>query len=235
MEANWCSSTSALRFPHKRVVLACSGPSLKDVPAEMWDAIFEHESIGVAAVNTAPLAMPRNPQAWFTCDAPNRFPRKLWVRSIPWKFALRHWEAAVKQQQPKGVTFYDVHQKFRPDSYLDSDMPTWGTQQHTDPMRHGVRSIMLVAIWILYHMGVREINLVGCDFQMSRNREYATPVQFAAQHVQNNTVFGRLNETWFPRLLPHFAQHGLSVYNCTEDGYLNAFQRRHLSEMLAQE
>jgi hypothetical protein len=99
----------------------------------------------------------------------------------------------------------------------------WGVSTR----EHGIKkSTMLLAIGILYRLGIREVRLIGCDWRATQDAPYGhdhketdeTSVQTSNDH------FGYLEE-WFTGLLPVMERLGFRIINCTDGGYLEIFER----------
>ena len=63
----------------------------------------------------------------------------------------------------------NLNSGFHADRFLAEPMFTWGNQEgQTDEQGNaGVRSVMFVAIKLLYVLGIRHVFLLGCDFRMT--------------------------------------------------------------------
>lgn len=220
--------------------LLCGGPSLR----EMDLSPLRQFGVLTAAVNNAAVVF--RPHLWFCVDKPGHFQKAILHDPGIWKFTKRNlsrvqsreWNGQYNGQGepcyvPTGIMarhlpnfwFFEHSDDFSPNNFLTRDKPTWGTVAKTDPEGRGTRSCMLPAIRILYWLGIRTIYLLGCDFNMTPDQTYAFDERKDQRAcTTNNNTYDRLNR-WFRELLPHFAQYGLGVYNCTPGGELHAFPR----------
>ena len=100
--------------------------------------------------------------------------------------------------------------------------------------KFGVRSVMLVAMRILYELGFKYVYLVGCDFKMEHGKKnYSFDQDRSKGSVSNNTqTYTRLNER-FPKMRPVFDINDFFVYNCYEQSGLTAFDYLPFEEAVA--
>lgn len=232
--------------------LICGGPSIRHHDTRA----LRRPGILTAAVNNAPLGTGDSPETilrpdfWFCVDRPGHFHQIIWTDPGIAKFVQRKCDRETYRVRHRGrwvgsgvevktlpnVFSYEMHERFDPETFLDHPCPTWGTKNRTDPFGQGRRSVMLVAIYCLYWLGVRRIYLLGCDFGMDQNRPYGWDEAQEPEHWQNsNQTYRRLNDVWFPALKPHLRQKGLAIYNCTPGGGLTAFKRVRLADAVRNE
>jgi hypothetical protein len=87
----------------------------------------------------------------------------------------------------------------------------------------GGRSVMLAALRIMFYMGIRNVFLVGCDFNMSEDVKYAFEQDRHSGSIGSNTKTYNRNIERFEQLKPHFKEHGFQIFNCTKDSKLKVF------------
>lgn len=86
---------------------------------------------------------------------------------------------------------------------------------------------MLQGFRLLYHMGVRQIFLLGVDFRMRsdvgerENYAFGEKRNFGA--VRSNNSQYEIVAEWLRQLRPVFERYGLHVYNCNPFSHLRAF------------
>ena len=124
------------------------------------------------------------------------------------------------------MLYYLRRDDFWPETFLYSTEIAAGNPDNwADPLDNkGARSVMLVAIRLLFHLGVRTIYLLGCDFRMEHGgRNYAFDQWRSDKAVDsNNRKYDVLNDR-LAALLPYFKKEGLQIVNCTPDSGLRVF------------
>lgn len=224
--------------------LVCGGPSLNDQNL----SLLGRRGILTAAVNQSGATHVR-PHFWFSVDDSKSFHQAIWEDPAVMKFSklqyetgtYRVWDESIKATKHgkwrsskvkihklPNVWFYKHCDLFDKDRFLVQEKPTWCTHKKGGTSR---RSVMLVALRLLYWLGIRTVYLLGCDFRMEAGeRTYAFDQPKGPGSAQsNNRTYQMLNEA-FLRLLPHFAEYGFRVYNCTPGGNLHAFPRLEYEE-----
>lgn len=228
-------------------VLVCGGPSV----AEMDLSAIAQRGILTAAVNQIAATHIR-PHVWITCDPPRNFHASIWkdpaiIKFCKEKYLSDRWQEWNRENKlawsghkvkslPNVWGYHHVH-GWNASTFLTQPWPTWGTaNKEEDPEGRENKSVMLIALRLLYDLGVRRLYLLGCDFEMKEDRQYA----FDEAHVKsgrvsgNNNLFGWLDRR-FRELQPHFREHGYEVWNCTVGGKLKAFPRMSLAEAVMRE
>lgn len=215
--------------------LACSGPSLNSHNL----SLLQQRGIITCSVNNAATIV--RSQLWVSVDDPGNFSDAIWRDPGILKFTpLCHMEKPFRIRTESGelaqsselvgdmpaVFGFRRNEAFQAEQFLYEDTFNWGNHgQRTDAYGiRGSRSVMLVAIRLLFHLGVRTVYLLGCDFKMQvakENYAFAQTRSLAAVNG-NNKTFHALNVR-FKQLLPYFEREGFRVFNCTPDSGLTAF------------
>ena len=96
----------------------------------------------------------------------------------------------------------------------------WGNHK-----KHGGgRSVMLVAIRLLFVLGVRRVFLLGADFKMDETRKYHFDQDRAPGSIRgNNSSYDKLNN-WLRKLRPMFEKQHFYIFNCNPDSNLEVFE-----------
>jgi len=178
------------------------------------------------------------PNLWTYVDPPCKWLRSVWLDPTILKFAsLRHrdselfdsdaWRALeIKVRDCPGVVYYDRNtDQFDAANYLKQSTFWWGQSGDTTDEfgQKGGRSVMLLAIRLLYHLGFRRVFLLGADFKMDQEHKYHFDQDRSNGAIRgNNATYKKMN-TWFTELRPHFEKAGFHVYNCNPDSGLKAF------------
>jgi hypothetical protein len=187
------------------------------------------------AVNNSPKTF--RPNLWTMVDDPGNFIKSIWLdpkitKFVPFDHAEKpifdneKWEMTdIMVGECPNVLFYRRNEHFDPSQYLNESTFNWG--EHSDSKdalgNKGGRSVMLVAIKLLYYLGVRNIFLLGCDFKMDENTKYHFDQDRSTGSQKGNNSTYHILKSRFDALKPYFDQVGLNVYNCNPDSGLKTF------------
>jgi hypothetical protein len=215
--------------------LLLSGPSL----AKMDLSPLQQRGIVTMGVNNSPAVW--KPNFWTCVDNPGNFIEQIWKDASICKFApLSHAFLKIRTRNEAGelipsafrvddcpnVFYYTRHGRFDSETWLTDENFNWGNDEGaTDALGvKGSRSVMLVAIKLLWYLGFARIFLLGADFRMQDGAQnYAFPQDRTPSSVKgNNATYNALNKR-FAALQPHFLRAGLEVVNCTPESGLTAF------------
>jgi hypothetical protein len=225
--------------------LICGGPSLLSHDLTQ----LTQRGMLTCSVNNAAAVVPT--RLWVGVDPPKSFCGGIWQDPCLQKFVpLRYLQSTIRVRDDQGQLI-DSSQKvcdmpavrgirlsngFCPDRFLTEPTFTWGNegQQTDDHGNAGVRSVMLVALKLLYVLGVRRVFLLGCDFRM----RYGVPNYAFAQHrtraaVRANNRTYRVLAVRLADLQPWFLEAGYMVYNCTPQSDLFVFPHVDYAEAIA--
>lgn len=226
------------------VFLLLSGPSLAQMPLEQLNQV----GVMVAACNNA--ATLYRPHLWFMVDDARNFSAPLWRDPAVMKFSLMDRAESVLRihkddgalkslgiranQCPNGY-FISASSGFTVENFLDKLKPAWEGELHDGGRRHKKRSVMLIAVRMLYWLGFRTVYLLGADFHYRPEKTYAFPGcdKNAGMCGTNNTTMGVLNR-WFQMLRPEFERRGFRIYNATPQSRLTAFEFLNFEEAIEQ-
>lgn len=213
--------------------LVCAGPSL--VRHDL--TLLSRRGIVTMAVNNAWSLV--RPTFWVHVDSPGRFLDTCWRDPGILKFSpacsldehLNTLENGTPRRLPErtrdmpNVAYYARSGHFDHASFLTEPLFSWGNDAKTDDSLGltGKRSVMLVAVKLLYWLGFRTVYLLGCDFNMTPENKYAFPEQRTAQAVNNNNATYQALNQRFTALRPLLDAEGFTVLNCNPDSGLTAF------------
>ena len=215
--------------------LICGGPSF---------ARLDHDKLrlpGILTLGVNNSVKTFRPNLWCCVDPTDHFLRSIWLDPRILKFApmssrnqrVFHsddWRylPLVTQECP-ATFFYHRHCGFNAANFLTADSFCWGN----DDKSGGARSDMLVALRLLYYLGVRRVFLLGADFKMSAQYAYHFDQGRAPGSVKgNNASYATLRER-FKQLRPVFDAAGLRVLNCNPDSAIEAFDKIGFDEAVA--
>ena len=206
--------------------LICGGPSFSNIDRN----VLASPGLLTMGVNNSPRTF--RPNLWCSVDTPDHWIRSIWLDPGITKFVpichaakkIFNSDRWTYMDQRVGdcpnVVYYKRNEHFRAKQFLWEDTMNWGN--HKD--YGGGRSIMLVAIRILFLLGVRRVYLLGCDFMMNADSTYHFDQDRAKGAIKgNNETYQKLNG-WFTELRPLFEQEGFEVFNCNEQSGLRSFK-----------
>lgn len=222
--------------------LICSGPSLDKCDL----SVLNEPGMLTMAVNNAAVADPvrrarHRVNLWTCVDSPGSFCEQIWLDPGIWKFVpeqLRDARIAFGTEdgrietidklvkQCPSILYYRREADFWPETFLYSSRICWGNPDNwRDPLGlPGARSVMFVALRILFHLGVRMVYLLGCDFRMSRDsRNYAFEQYRSKGAVESNNHKYNVLNARFAALLPYFEKERFRIFNCTPNSGLRVF------------
>jgi hypothetical protein len=178
------------------------------------------------AINDFPKDGPK-PRYFVTGDPSNYFGERVWTDASIMKFTGMIWRNSIRPREdayaPKHTpmdapnTFFFNHCNNEVDygSWLHVPWVTWGNtlwgKDTPDQFykKGAARSSMLIGLRLLWHLGYREVYLLGCDCagHHSPYPEYW------------NAIFDMLRQ-----LAPTFRRYGYSVYQTNPDAHLRCFE-----------
>lgn len=212
-------------YKGRSAFLVLGGPSLLKVDYKKLSA----PGIITLGVNNSPKTI--RPNLWTCVDDPASFLKSIWLDPKIMKFVpYTHSEKTIFDSatwkmtdilvgECPNVWFFKRNEKFNAKQFLFEDTFNWGGHTELD----GARSVMLVAIRLLYYLGIRTIYLVGCDFKMDSNTKY----HFAQDRTNgsirgNNNTYDTLKKR-FAELKPIFEKNKFRIYNCSPGSHLTVF------------
>lgn len=214
--------------------LVCSGPSL--VTQDL--SLLRQRGIVTLAVNNAATII--RPQLWVSVDDPGNFCDAIWRDPGIWKFIPQcHLDKPFTVRRSDGrlvpsseqvgempcVFGYRRNDTFVAERFLYESTFNWGNHaERIDAYgQKGSRSMMYVALRLLFHLGFRRVFLLGCDFKMERGKQnYAFEQDRSPSSVRgNNSSYKALNVR-LKHLKPYFDREGFEVLNCTPNSGLRA-------------
>jgi hypothetical protein len=125
-------------------------------------------------------------------------------------------------------------------SVIDRGALNWDVCANMDD---GLTGIVTFCIPLAVHMGIREIYLLGCDcdYQIQNVRDPKAYFYDFKQHTTRTSAFGTLTKVWgeggsifevYDIVRREAAARGVEIFNSTEGGLLETFERHPLDEVL---
>lgn len=204
-----------------------------------WSATSERiarlQANGVltAAINNYPRTF--QPDLWITGDPPNYFGRWIWENSAVQKFIpfetadmpCPKFDVDDKAKTPKdygNVHFYHHATNIDAENFFTTPYAAWGTTSYgiddAERPHGGVRSSMIAALRILYHLGISNVFLLGCDFVPHEHPDQDYFADLAWQ---------------LKELRPVFEANNFSVMNTNRESHLRCFDFVDFDSMAKQE
>lgn len=187
------------------------------------------------ATNNSPRSF--RTDMWVSVDDPGNFMKSIWLdpkitKFVPFDhtekriFDNEKWEHMDKLvSECPNVNFFRRNEHFNPSQFLIEGTFNWGEHSNSiDALGNkGGRSVMLVALKLLYYLGIRNVFLLGCDFHMSDNSKYHFEQDRSDKSQKGNNQTYEILKSRFQALKPYFDAVGFNVYNCNEKSGLKVF------------
>lgn len=227
------------------------GPSLASIPLQ----VLKDRGFLSFAVNNVAAAMPIKPNFWACIDDTTCFHRLIWNDPSIMKFvASERFNRKFFQNDQGELSNYSVnhcpntysfvtntnfhHEKFLSEKTISCGVST--NKKDNIGVKSG-RSVMLAALKIMYVLGFRQVNLLGCDFNMEHDpkglgtgKTYCFPqYKHAGGCSTNNKSYDILNKR-FSALQPLFLDNGFRVFNCNSASKLTAFPHKDFKEAVVE-
>jgi hypothetical protein len=171
------------------------------------------------------------PNLWVSVDSPDHFLRSIWLDPTIMKFVpICHANKPIFNSDDwqymdicvgdcPNMVYYKRNEHFRARQFLWEDCINWGNHK----IYGGGRSVMLIALRILFILGIRRVYLLGVDFKMDVKTKYHFEQNRAPGSISgNNSTYEKLI-VWFRELRPLFEEQNLQVFNCNRDSNLRVF------------
>lgn len=212
-------------FRGRSAFLILGGPSF----ANLNHSLLDKPGVLTMSVNNSVKSY--RSQLWVSVDNPMNFIKSIWLDPKITKFVpFSHVEKNIfdneawKEMKTRvgdcpNIWYYKRNEHFVADQYLWEDTFNWGN--HTD--LGGGRSVMLVAVRLLFYLGIRRLFLLGCDFKMNDQSKYHFEQDRTKGSMRGNSGTYELLIDRFRQLKPIFDNVGYKVYNCNDQSALTIF------------
>lgn len=223
-------------FLGSSVFVVCNGPSFLDIDSDRL------RLPGIVTFGMNNGAQQFRPNLWASIDAPYRFMSSIWCDPTIKKFvpvgnlASRIFNhetgrlAAVRVGECPNVIAFRRNDKFDARTWLSKDSINWGNAKEFG----GGRSVLLVVIRLCFLLGFRNVYLVGCDFNMSRQKKYWFPESRTPRAIANNEYSYEQMKRYFSALRPLFLRNGFHVWNTSRTSKLNVFPFKDFNDAIAE-
>ena len=167
--------------------LICNGPSFGKILTSEFEfkgkmrsgkEILNYPGFITMGMNNGPKSF--RPNLWTCVDSPTHFIKSIWLdpkitKFVPFSFPDRTLFDNEKWRDMKetvgdcpNMVYYKRNEKFDANKFLFEDTFNWGNHKDFG----GGRSVMLVAVRLLFHLGIRNLYLLGADLKMDDNTKY---------------------------------------------------------------
>lgn len=169
------------------------------------------------------------PHLWACVDKPSRFLPSIWrdpliAKFVPSPFSERsilkgdNTSPTLVKECPN-VTYYIKGNQFCRERFLSESTLYWGD---TGPEGRG-RTVLLVALKILFMLGVRSVYMIGVDFYMRNDYKYCFDQDRSQRMIDRNNDTYTLTAERLQSLQSVFDEHDFSVFNCNPESHLTVF------------
>jgi hypothetical protein len=233
-------------YKGRSAFLISSGPSFTLTCPD--PQVLAQPGILTMGLNNSPKMF--RPNMWTCVDSPANFMRSIWLDPTIQKFVpfdhvdkplldndsgpannFEHWDwLPTTVRDCPNVHYFRRNEHFRASQYLWEDTFNWGNHKDLG----GGRSVFLVAIKLLYLLGVRRVFLLGVDLDMSPEKKYSFDQDRSPGSIRGNNQTYQMLQERFTALRPLFEKEGFNVYNCNPNSKLTAFDHVPFADALEQ-
>jgi hypothetical protein len=212
-------------YSGRSAFLILGGPSFSLVNK----SLLNHPGILTMGVNNSVKTF--RPNLWVSVDSPTHFMKSIWfdpqiTKFVPYShvnktlFDNERWiELQITVGECPNVWYYKRNEKFDASKFLFEDTFNWGNHKQYG----GGRSVMLVAIRMLFYLGVRTVYLLGCDLNMTETSKYHFEQDRLESSIKGNSKTYKLLIERFEQLKPIFDKYDYKIYNCNQNSNLKIF------------
>jgi hypothetical protein len=212
-----------------------AGPSLNQI--ENLSQKLSQRGILTFAVNNI-AAKTIRPNLWCCIDKPKSFHRNIWDDPAILKFTkTENWDHGYNGgmvNTAPNLFWFHLNTAFDTSCFFtESSISCGRAKDHPDNLGiSGGRSVMLVALKLMVHLGFKTINLVGCDFHMNEKQPYAFEQTKWAGGIKTNNRMYEIIRDRLSSLIPQLDRMGVNIYNCTPNSKLDIFPYKDLDAAL---
>jgi len=226
----------------KSAFLIGGGPSANDLPLER----LNDRGIWTMTINNVGAHPRFRPNSFVCSDPPLKFHHNIWLDPGIMKFIptpkltgnrgiLRRkkkdgtFEQLERRthQMPNVWGFKRISELIPNEFFFLEDGACWGNHKMGADRHKQPKTVctFLLGIRLLYHLGIRQIYLVGVDFYMTPKLGYSfEQARNEGASANNNRQFANVNG-WLCEMMENgtFKKFNLTIYNCYQSSGLRAF------------
>ncbi|MFW5891009.1 MAG: hypothetical protein ACOCUI_02220 [bacterium] len=207
--------------------LVCGGPSINKLPIEK----LKDRGIVSLGVNNISGHVPID--AWTFSDPQKKFHHGLFLDPKNITFApIPKLKKHVRGKLPDGsfriinkrvrdcpsVFGYERKTIFYPEEFFSTEYGHWGMGGKQENRDFTCLCTMLLGIRLMHYLGCPKIYMLGVDFWMTKEEQYA----FNQKKNARNGRYKKENEM-LKRLIPTFKKYNFEVYNCNPNSKCDVF------------
>ena len=189
--------------------LVGGSPTLKDEPLEL---LQERGVVTMAVNNAAEIVYPT---MWVGGDRPECYSLRILQDPSILKFVnsmrMEDLVEGVPWRSLPGTLVYECApwERYNFGNFLDRgpDFVWWN-------------NTFFIALQMAWRLGFRRVYLVGAEFRIDTDHQYAWPTVLKPEELVANSALYEKSVTWMASLQRLFARHGLAVKNCCEKSAL---------------
>lgn len=222
-------------FQGRSAFLICGGPSLTSHELRL----LQGRGIVTMSVNNAATVF--RSQLWVSVDTAGNFADGIWkdpgiMKFVPkgnldHRIVVRSEDGQLLESEEivrsmPNVFCFERNSDFLAEQWLRESTFNYGNRDDVADVNgdKGARSVMYVAIKLLYILGARTVFLLGCDFRMAQGaKNYAFEQDRDPSSVQGNNRSYEVFARRIQLVLPHLRSAGVRVFNCTPGSALTVF------------
>ena len=212
----------------------CGGPSMKSIDL----SFLKERGIVSLAINNAAAYAPVKAMAF--SDPASKFSSNVFfdpaiIKFVP-KPKLRErvraklpdgrfqWTAYTVSQCPSVFSF-ERDGLYEPETFLTRDKASWGVSKRyeVNKDKDKILCTFFIGLRLLHYLGVRRIYLLGVDFKMTPESQYAFGQSKHSGGVVSNNNSYRVATKMLVTLRPHLEAAGLEVFQTNPDSDMKAF------------
>lgn len=212
-------------YLNKACIITATGPSLANAPLDA----MKQAGVTLFGVNNSPAVI--RPHLWCCGDSPDNFLASIWLDPNIIKFCptdrIEKTLYDSMHQTPMKQTPTDcpnVYPITKSAALPDDDGSVFVTGNHIYWGYNNIhRCVLVMAIGLCYALGFVRVYLMGVDWNMRPDKQYAfDQTKDAKAQESNNGLYNASNHT-LKIIRPVLESKGMHIYNATPDSKLTVF------------
>lgn len=187
-------------------------PDAKQFGECVWG--METPRVPILAINNAATVVPAT--MWVGGDRPKCYSDSILMNPTIMKFGVisrRHDKIGERPwAEHPNTFFFGTKETFNHRNLLNHnrDLAWW-------------KNTFFIALQLAHRLGFREVYLIGCGFNITKEQQYAWETQLSEEEVAWNRRLYEKSVQQLRDLVPHFVEKGFKVVSCTPDSRANEF------------
>lgn len=208
-----------------------AGPSLNDLDL----GCLKNRGILTFGVNNVGAYNNIRPNFWCSADDPKSFHQAIWNDPGIMKFVKE--VNYRKIPAPPNCYVFEFNEDFDAKTFFTEPTINFGCRSELYDAygQKGGRSVMYCALRIIHYLGFKRLYLLGCDFNMREDKQYAFDQHKWKGGISTNNQHYKIMNVRFKHLDGEAKKHGFKIYNCTPNSGLTAFEQLSFEEAYKKE